>query len=242
MFVASASGFPWPRRQQSKAEHVSTLPKTLTIAAKAAAIGCGVVIAIPGCSPPNTPVRQIGKPTPGITAGSLIVSVDDVRRIAGVSNLSAAPGSDTDQPRHYNSNLPAPCQAVFDQQSAFDGNWDQFDSATYSADIYTGQGETRIRRIADVGQAVAVYPDENTARNVFDRLVANLKQCLPLHVRNYNYTIENTGPATVALNTAAWEVIYQMKSSTLINVAAIGVERPERTARSVVQTIADRIK
>lgn len=221
---------------------MSTVLKTLTTAAKAAAIGCSIVMAIPACSHPSTPVRQSGKPTPGITADKLIVSVEDVRRIAGVSNLAAAPGSDTHQPRHFSSNKPAPCQAVFDQQSAFDGNWKQFDSATYSANIEKGQGETRVREIADIGQAVAVYPDETTARNVFDRLVTNLKACPPLHVRNYNYTIENTDPSTVALSTDAWEVIYQVKSSTLINVAALGVEQPEQTARTVAQTIADRIK
>jgi hypothetical protein len=131
---------------------------------------------------------------------------------------------------------------VFDQQSAFGGDWSQFDSATYSADIYKGQGKTRVRGIADVGQSVAVYPDGSTAHNVFDRLVTDLKQCPPLHVRNYNYTIENIDPSTVALNTDAWEVIYQVKSSTLINVAALGVEKPEQTARTVAQTIADRIK
>lgn len=221
---------------------MSTLLKALTTAVKTASISCGVIMAITACSHPNKSVQQSGKPTPETTVGSLIVSVDDVRRIAGVSDLAAAPGSDTHQPRHWNSNLPAPCQAVFDQQSAFGGDWNQFDSATYSADIYKGQGETRVRRIADVGQAVAVYPDGTTARNVFDRLVTNLKQCPPLHVRNYNYTIENIAPSTVALNTEAWEVIYQVKSSTLINVAALGIEQPEQTARTVAQKIADRIK
>ncbi|HEY1842219.1 MAG TPA: sensor domain-containing protein [Mycobacterium sp.] len=96
--------------------------------------------------------------------------------------------------------------------------------------------------MADVGQAVAVYPDEATARNAFDRLLTTLKACPPLHVRNYNYTIENTDPSTAALNTDAWGVIYQVKSSTLINVAALGVEQPEQTARTVAQAIADRIK
>jgi hypothetical protein len=220
---------------------VSALLKALTTAAKAAAIGCGVVVAITACSHPNTPVRQSGKPTSGIAPDSLIVNVDDVRRIAGVSNLTAAPGSDTHQPRRKDSKLPAPCQAVFDQQSAFDGNWDQFHSATYSADIYKGQGETRVRRIADVGQAVAVYSDEARARNVFDSLVTNLKQCPRLHVRNYNYTLENIDPSAVALNADVWEVIYQVKSSTLINVAALGVEQPAQTARTIARTIADRI-
>jgi hypothetical protein len=221
---------------------MSTLLKTLTTAAKVAAIGCSVVMAIPACSHPNTPVGQGGTPTPGITADALIVSVEDVRRISGVSDLAAAPGSDTHQPRHFSSNKPPPCQAVFDQQSAFDGNWIQFDSATYSATVYKGQGETRVSQIADIAQAVAVYPDETTTRNMFDRLVTNLKACPPLHVPNYNYTIENTDPSTVALNTDAWEVIYQVKSSTLINVAALGVEQPEQTARTVARTIADRIK
>lgn len=221
---------------------MKSVRKVFTTAAKAVAIGCSIVMAIPACSHPNTAVRQSGKPTPGITADALIVSVEDVRRIAGVSSLAAASGSDTHQPRHFSSNKPVPCQAVFDQQTAFGGNWKQFDSATYSANIYKGRGQTRVSEIADIGQAVAVYPDATAARNEFDRLVTNLKACPSLHVRNYNYTIENTDPSTVALSTDAWEVIYQLKSSTLINVAALGIEQPEQTARTVAQTIADRIK
>ena len=74
------------------------------------------------------------------------------------------------------------------------------------------------------------------------RLATNLKQRRRLHVRNYNYTLENTDPSTVSLNTDAWEVIYQVKSATLIDAAALGVEQPEPTARTIARTIAGRIE
>jgi hypothetical protein len=215
---------------------------TVATTAKAAVVGCSIAIAIPSCSHPPAHIIPTQSPAAQITADSLIVGVDDVRRIAGVDTLAAASGSEIHQPRHKASTLPTPCQAVFDQQSAFDGTWKQFDSTTYSANIYKDLGANRIREIADVSQAIAVYPNDNAAHTAFNRLVTDLQACPPLHVPNYNYTIDTTDPSVIALHTEGWAVIYHVKSSMLANVAVLGVDAPERAARDTDRVISDRIR
>ncbi|WP_375488030.1 sensor domain-containing protein [uncultured Mycobacterium sp.] len=187
-------------------------------------------------------VKTSGTPTARLAADALIVSVDDLRRIAGIDTLAPGPGSEVHQPRHKRSDLPGTCQAVFDQQAAFDGGWAQFDSVTYSADFYNGVGQVQVRGVASVTQAVAVYRDEVTARAAFDRLAPLLTACPSLHLENYDFTVDKSEPATVVLKSNAWEVIYRLKSSVLINVAEVGLPQPEQSARTVVQRIGERIK
>lgn len=49
-------------------------------------------------------------------------------------------------------------------------------------------------------------------------------------------------PAVLVLSTNAWTVVYRLKSAVLINVAALGLTQPESTARTLAQSISDRIQ
>ncbi|WP_142277565.1 sensor domain-containing protein, partial [Mycobacterium timonense] len=202
--------------KQSKAQRVSKLPRTLIAAARAAAITGSAAMVVAACSHPNTPVSSSSKPTPAITADSLIVTLGEVRRITGVDTLASPPDSEVHQPRHFKSDLPFACQSVFDQQTAFGDGWKQFDTATYFADTYTGDGPTKVRGMADIGQAVAVYPDEASAHTAFDRVVSQLTACSALHLPRYEFAMDKSDPSAVTLNNNGWTVIYRIKSSVLI--------------------------
>jgi hypothetical protein len=217
-----------------------------TISVKITAAVCVSVIALAACGHSRTDTNKAGPHTEQkIDAHSLIIGIDDVRRVAGENNLAPAPGpspAEVHEPRHHDSKLPLPCQAVFDQEVAFDGNWKQFDSTTDSAAVYKGGGDTKIRLIANVTQAVAVYPDDAAAKNTFDQLKTKLTACPALGVKNYGYTIDDSDPSVLMLSTNVWTVVYRLKSAALINVAALGLNQPEPTARTLAQSISDRIQ
>lgn len=223
---------------------VPTGSGAMTVSAKITVAAC--VIALAACGHSGTDTNKAGSRTgQKVDAHSLIIGIDDVRRVAGENNLAPAPGpspAEVHEPRHHDSKLPAPCQAVFDQQVAFDGHWTQFDSTTDSADVYKGAGDTKIRMIANVTQAVAIYADDAAAQNTFDQLKTKLTACPGLGVKNYDYTIDDSDPSTVMLSTNVWAVVYRLKSAALINVTALGLNQPEPTARTLAQSISDRIQ
>ncbi|MEB3983889.1 sensor domain-containing protein [Mycobacterium sp. 663a-19] len=188
------------------------------------------------------PGKASSTATAGITTDSLVVSLDDVRRISGVDALQAGPRSEVRQPRHSNSDAPGPCRAVFDQEATLDDGWTQFRSVTFNGDTYGGVGDVKIRGVANVIQAVGIYRDDGAARAAFDRLVSTLTACSGLHAANYDFTLDQTDPSTVAFNSDQWKLIYRVKSSALINVGALGLPQSEQTARTIDQTITDRIK
>jgi hypothetical protein len=194
-----------------------------------------------GCGHTAPPAKTSATGTTGSSAESLLVNLDDVRRIAGVESLNSGPGSTVQQPRHSHSNPPGPCRAVFDQEVIFDGKWTQFRSATYNGDVYSGAGHVQVRGVANVVQAVGIYPDPGTARAIFDQLVPSLTSCIALHDKNYDFTLSQTDPDTVTLNSNLWKLIYRVKSSALINIGALGLPQSEQTARTILQTITDRV-
>lgn len=214
--------------------------------ANAAVAACAVVIALAACGHSRTDNEKAGPRGPqNLDAHSLLIGIDDVRRVAGENDLAPAPGpsaAEVHEPRHHESKLPPPCQAVFDQEAAFDGNWKQFDSTTESADVYKGTGATKIRLIANVTQAVAIYADDAAARNTFDQLKTKLTACAALGVKNYDYTIDDSNPSVLTLSTKVWTVVYRLKSAVLVNVAALGLDQSEPTARTLAQSIDDRIQ
>jgi hypothetical protein len=170
-----------------------------------------------------------------------LVGLDDVRRITGVSALTPAPGPNPRrEPSHFDSTKPPPCQAIFDQRTAFDGNWTQFASTTDAATITHGPGTAN--SIADIGQAVAFYPDDSTAHHTFSELATKVKACRTLHVPHYDFTLDDGDPSTLVLSTHGWTVVYRVTSTVLFTVAAIGADHPEPAARSLAQTISDRIR
>jgi hypothetical protein len=59
-----------------------------------------------------------------------------------------------------------------------------------------------IHGIAEVTESVGVYPHPGIAGAAFDNLVSSLRKCSALHARDYEFTLDNKYPSTVALNLA----------------------------------------
>lgn len=211
-------------------------PGALVTLSRAVLIICALLLS--GCGQTTPPAKTTATSR---NPESLLVNLDDVRHISGVESLNSGPGSTVQQPRHSHSNPPGPCRAVFDQEVIFDGKWTQFRSATYNGDVYSGAGQVQVRGVANVVQAVGIYPDPGTARAIFDQLVPSLTSCIALHDKNYDFTLSQTDPDTVTLNSNLWKLIYRVKSSALINVGALGLPQSEQTARTILQTITDRV-
>lgn len=197
---------------------------------------------LPSCGHTHGPDKAGTTSANGQNAESLLVSLDDTRRIAGAESLDSGPGSEVQQPRHSQSNAPAPCHAVFDQEAIFDGKWNQFRSVTFNGDVYSGTGQVQVRGVANVVQAVAIYPDAQTARPIFDQLLPSLTACAALHAKNYEFTVSQVDSDTVALNSNLWKLIYRLKSTVLIYIGALGLPQSEQAAQTILQTITDRVK
>jgi hypothetical protein len=178
---------------------------------------------------------------PSNDADSLIVSLDDVRRIADLKDLTSYPYGDRHQPANQDADSPAPCRSAYDQQVTFGTDWNQFRTVTYNALVGTSPGGPK--KMYVVTQAVGIYPDTGAAQDAFDRLVPNLEACSALHVKYYDFTVSRPNPSTVTLDYAKQQpkIIYRVKSSTLIDIVVQGFPQSEQIADSVLQTIADRI-
>jgi hypothetical protein len=172
---------------------------------------------------------------PALSADSLIVSLDDVRRIAASPDLNSRNLLDVRRPRgmhEYDSEYPSQCQVTYNQDVAFGNDFAQFRSVGY-----VGAGN------AGVTQAVGVYADPAAARAAFERVVADLTACAGLNVPNYTFTTRQPDPSTIqrcAENQCS--VAYRVKSSVLVNVSVVHFpQTAEQIANSVLQTISDRI-
>lgn len=202
---------------------------------------CLTTFALAACGHPGTSTMDSKTlPAPSVTADAVLVGLDDVRRIADESTLAPAPGPNpSHQPSHFDHHLPPPCQAIFDQRTAFDGSWTQFASTTAAATV--NHGADQADSLADIGQAVAVYPDDTTAHRTFTELTTKLTACRALNVRNYDFTLDDSDPTTLVLSTRGWTVVYRVKSAVMLTVAALGLQQAGPVARTLAQTISDRI-
>lgn len=186
----------------------------------------------------KTEVRQTPKPN----ADSLIVSVEEVRQIAGLPNLKPDPHGDERQPYHASPGAPGPCQPVSDEQAAFGDAWTQFRGVGYS--VLASPTPGGAKKLSTVNQAVSIYPNTEAARNAFDKLVPQLDACSALHAKYYDFTLTRPDASTVTLTYAGhFEAasIYKVQSEHLLLVSALAVPHPGQTARDVLEKITARI-
>lgn len=215
----------------------------LTAAGKAAAIVGLLVVAISACAHSETAVKEKADPVSAAAADSLIVDLDEVRRITHVDGLTSYPEGDVRQPAHFDSDVPAPCQAAYDQESAYGDGWTRFRSVTYSGVTSSVPGGAN--KMMVVTQAVGIYPDDVASRSAFDRLVPLLNACSAMHVKYYDFTVETPDDSTVELHygePSSSKVIYRVKSSVLIDVVVQGFADSGRIGGTVIDAIADGIQ
>ncbi|WP_246541016.1 sensor domain-containing protein [Mycobacterium spongiae] len=172
---------------------------------------------------------------------SLIVSVEDARRIASFEDLTPDAHADTRKPSRGDPNAPGPCRAASNSDLTFGSRWTAFRRVGYIAAtdaLAPGEG---VSMVAEVSQAVAMYANSDTARQVLDRLESSLRACAALRDPDYDFTLERPDDSTLKLSAADWSHLYREKSSVLISVGVVGLERTDQIANNVLQTVTDRI-
>lgn len=163
-------------------------------------------------------------------AAALVLSVEDVRVIAG--NTDLMPSEQLDQPgsQQVDAQYPGECRAVFDQDAAFAGGFSQFRSVSYSGPANR-----------TVTQAVAVYPNSKTAREALTSVGMALKACSELGAPGVAVTTQLLDAKTFALCQAQCSTIYRAAGPVLIAVNAIRFGDSDRIATTIVQQITGRV-
>lgn len=202
-------------------------------------ITCCAVVALTACSPGS---RSANPGTAAVSrADSLIISIEDVRRIANYEELTAHSHADLRQPPAGDLNAPGPCRAAGISDVTFGTGWSEFRSAGYHGitdDLKPG-GPAMIQTVS---QAVAVYPDSSTARGVLHQLESSLQACAALHDPRYDFTLDRPDSTTVRINARAWSHVYREKASVLMSIGVLGLEPADQIARTILQAATDRIK
>jgi hypothetical protein len=152
----------------------------------------------------------------------VILSVEDVGAIAGVTGLVADPALDVRKPggnHQYDSQYPAECRAVFNQDVAFAG------AANRS-----------------VTEAVGIYPSGIDAKSHLKDLATSLLACSNQSLPNLSFTLQVLDPTTMALCFSQCSTIYRVAGPALIAVDAQRFGDSDRIATSVMQQAAARAK
>ncbi|WP_224770370.1 sensor domain-containing protein [Mycobacterium simulans] len=209
-------------------------------ACRSALIVCCAAVTITACSH-NSPAAKQTVTAPPSGADALIVSLDDVRRIANYDRLTSQVHSDLRHPPQGDLNAPGPCRAAGTSDVTFASGWLEFRSAGYSGvtdDLEPGGPAM----IDSVSQAVAIYPDSHAARQALDQLESSLQACIALHDPNYDFTLDKPDSSTLRITDQGWSHLYRVKNAVLISVGVLGIEPAERIATNVLQAITERIK
>jgi PknH-like extracellular domain len=189
----------------------------------------------------TTRTKSGPEPASGLDPEALIVSVEDVRRIANSEELAAHAHSDLRRPSPGDFNAPGTCRAVGNSEASYASGWTQYREVGYSGvtdDIQLG-GRPMIDKVS---QAVVVYPDGGAASGALHALDAQLTACADLHDNAFNFTLDRPDSATVRLSSQGWSHQYRVKASVLVSVGVLGIEPAEPIATTILQTMTDRIK
>jgi hypothetical protein len=188
------------------------------LAATALLAGCALVAA------------PVAGADPG-AADPLVLSVEDVRAIAGNADLTPGPLLDAPGGQHqFDAQYPSQCHAVFNQDVAFSPGFTDFRSVTYA-----GPADRAVT------QAVAVYPDSRSARAALTTLGSALKACSDLQVSDLAVTTQVLDQDTFALCQAQCSTLYRADGSALISVNALRFGDSDRIATAVLQQISSRV-
>jgi len=93
-----------------------------------------------------------------------------------------------------------------------------------------------------VTQAVARYPNADKAQAAFHQLETSVQACVALHNPEYGFALDKPNSATLRVTDHQWCHLYRVKAAVMVSVGAVGLKASDRIARTVLQTITDRIK
>lgn len=198
----------------------------------AAAVVCCAVAVLSGCSRAGAPA--------GSKVDDMIVSVEEVRRIANADDLAPHADADLHQPPPADADAPGPCRSVGHNSLTFGSGWSEFRSAGYHGvtdDISPG-GNAMVNGVT---QAVARYPSPDVALAAFHRLEAALQACNNLHDPKYEFTLDKPDPSTLRITADEWSHLYRSKSAVLVSVGVVGLQAADQIAGAVLRMVTDRI-
>lgn len=190
---------------------------------------CVLLLSAAGCASHDQAGTAIAAPAT-LQPDGLILSVEDVSRIARFDDLSSDRNLDVRAPGDLDAQAPEPCRVIFDQQAAFGQGWNAFRSVWYSGAANKG-----------VTQAVGVYSDAAAARNALGRVSSELAACSALRAAGYGITTRTPNPSTVEVCFDTCRVLYRQQGPVLIDVSVQHFSDSERIAGAVAQAIADRV-
>lgn len=201
---------------------------------RAGATLCCLTLLLAACGHDRSTVPTA---TPTNAVSAKVLSIDDVRSISGVAGFHDVPELDDATPSAI-PDTPAVCRAVFDPPAVFGNAWKQFRSVGYSADL----DAPVLPIMADVRQAVAVYPDSATAQAAFDRLTTAVPGCTSAGTGYYRRSAEAPDANTLLLNSGEADGAhdaYRLTGTTLINSSALGLPDSERVTLEVLDRLED---
>lgn len=135
--------------------------------------------------------------------------------------------------------LTPPCRRFINQDEVFGGTWSNFASTGYSGESNLG-----------VDQAVAVYPDAETARRVFDALRTAARQCrthYPTTVFGPGYTLTERRSTTLlvqypdTVNGPGSVRMLTVCARVLVEVSAPHLSTDPRVAETILNLITKKI-
>lgn len=203
-----------------------------TLARARAAAFCCCVSLLPACSV-GISVKFTAPST--AAAAATVLPVEDVRSISGVAEFHEVAELDVAAPAAI-PNTPAGCRGLFDPPTVFGADWEQFRAAGYSALL----DAPVLPIMADVRQAVAVYPDSTTAQTKFDRLTDAVPDCTKAGTGYHRRTVQSPDRNTLLLNSEEADgpyTTYRLTGTTLISTTALGLPDSERVAREVLDDL-----
>lgn len=170
----------------------------------------------------------------------MIVSIDDVRRIANADDLSPRAEAGLGKPPPADTNAPGPCKPVGHNELTFGNGWSEFRSAGYHGvtDDTSPGGNAMVN---GVSQAVARYPSTDAALNAFHQLETAVQACNALHDPNYLFTLDKPNPSTLRITADEWSHLYRIKSAVMVSVGVVGLQSADQVAATVLRMVTDRI-
>lgn len=177
-------------------------------------------------------------PSDSPTLEASLLTVEEVRAISGLDQLSAEDSPVATEPQP-DPTAPGPCKALLDQRVVFGMDVTQFRAVSFGAATDTAPGQ--IRGVAIVTQAIGQFPSADAARAAFDELPAEIRRCKDLRVKNYEYVADQPDENTLMLSSNVAEIVNHVQGSTLIHVTVVGTDDSERTAANVMREISSRV-
>ena len=202
-------------------------------------IVCCAVTVLSGCSHSGTHAKPSTAPASGVD--DLIVNIEDVRRIANADSLMPHAEADLHKAPPPDATAPGPCRAVGHNDLTFRSTYSMFRSAGYHGvtdDIHPG-GNAMVNGVT---QAVARYPNADSALAAFHQLESSLQACVALHDPNYTFALDKPDPSTLRITADEWSHLYRAKSDVMVSVGVVGLQGADQIANTVLQTVTDRIK